>query len=1056
MMKIGHLWLLLLFFISPLISQQFFQNHPELSWRVYETENFRVYYTQETAWTAKRASLIAEEVFVNISRFYDFKPDKKYDLVLKDVDDYSNGGAYFFNDKVEIWSENLDYPMRGTSHWLYNVLTHELTHMINIQASIKTSKTIPFGFLQIMSYEKEFRKDVIRGFPNVIASYPISSVNFPVWFAEGTAQYQNSWSRHDYRDSHREMVLRDRFVHDRVLSYSSMGVFGKNSIGNESAYNQGFSFVQYLATTYGDSVLEKIVRENSHMGNWTFESAFESAVGIDVEIAYDNWIEERQQFYKNQLSRIKEHLVIGTPLERDGFANLSPRFSPDGNKIAYLTNRQSDYWSQNKLILKDISTGSEIKVADRVASASAFSPDGRYLAYSKTVDDNSAGSMFNDIFIYDIHDDKEYRLTKNLRARHVDWSVNNELVYLISQDGTGYLYRSSFDPSILDGEFSTYYVKIHGGSVHKIYPETDADEWREVEIRFPKAPKLLTNDKPGRQLYHPKWSPDGQMIVYASSNGYGRNIYLTDREGSREFTWLERLADDRDPVFSQDGKRIYFASDSSGVFNIYSRNIRGESPSELHTNVIGGAFMPDNHGGKLTYALYDSLGYNIYYLPEIENHSKNEAEYLTDYNQYIPVVNYTNSGELLSEGKPYRSTFSNFQILPRLFIDYGTIKPGLYVMNSDPLDKWMFFAGAAMNIDLERDINLYIAYNGFKPTIYGQFFNVTQNLEDSVRIIRSDLGRVVTIPQHLNFNLMRADVGMEHTSGALNLKGALIYNKYQATVTNDEVRDLHENIIYEDIPFSYTYLKGPHLALSASWDSRKLDRFTNIAPLGGRYLFLRFSREWNQFLEDFKTSSINIENFNNFYFNRYELVWEEFFRIPGTRYHSLSLKFTGGAVDEPIDQFFNFYAGGLLGMRGYLYYSLGGRYMSVGQISYKFPLFTEIDWEIFNVYFDRLFVNLFADAGDVWTEPEGAQFINIKRDLGIEFRLDLTSFHMFPTRVFFSAAYPLDEFTFYESSRDEYIHYFREPRFYFGILFDFDLRERFGGQQWGVRPLSSH
>ena len=397
MMKIGHLWLLLLFFISPLISQQFFQNHPELSWRVYETENFRVYYTQETAWTAKKASLIAEEVFVNISRFYDFKPDKKYDLVLKDVDDYSNGGAYFFNDKVEIWSENLDYPMRGTSHWLYNVLTHELTHMINIQASIKTSKTIPFGFLQIMSYEKEFRKDVIRGFPNVIASYPISSVNFPVWFAEGTAQYQNSWSRHDYRDSHREMVLRDRFVHDRVLSYSSMGVFGKNSIGNESAYNQGFSFVKFLATTYGDSILEKIVRENSHMGNWTFESAFESAVGIDVEIAYDNWVEERQQFYSKQLSLIKEHLVIGTPLERDGFANLSPRFSPDGRKVAYLTNRQSDYWSQNKLILKDISTGAEIKVADRVASASAFSPDGRYLAYSKTLDDNSAGSMFNDI-----------------------------------------------------------------------------------------------------------------------------------------------------------------------------------------------------------------------------------------------------------------------------------------------------------------------------------------------------------------------------------------------------------------------------------------------------------------------------------------------------------------------------------------------------------------------------------------------------------------------------------------------------------------------------------
>ena len=98
-------------------------------------------------------------------------------------------------------------------------------------------------FLQYFDYEPERRKDVVRGFPNTIVSYPISSISIPVWFAEGVAQRQVQDARFDYRDPNREMIIRDRIIHDQLLSYPEMGVFGKNSHGNESAYNLGFSFV---------------------------------------------------------------------------------------------------------------------------------------------------------------------------------------------------------------------------------------------------------------------------------------------------------------------------------------------------------------------------------------------------------------------------------------------------------------------------------------------------------------------------------------------------------------------------------------------------------------------------------------------------------------------------------------------------------------------------------------------------------------------------------------------------------------------------------------------
>jgi Tol biopolymer transport system component len=928
--------------------------------------------------------------------------------------------------------------------------------MVNIQASLKTSTTVPFGFIQVMAYEKEFRKDVVRGFPNVIASYPVSSVNFPVWFAEGTAQFQNNKSRHDYRDSHREMVLRDRFYHDKVLTYSAMGVFGKNSIGNESAYNQGFSFVKYIYETFGDSSLDKIVHANSEFKNWTFESAFRSATGKDVQKVYDDWVKARGGYYKRHLSKINENIVEGYAVEREGFANLFPRFSPDGKKVAYLTNRGSDYWSQNELILYEVGSGKKKTVTGRVASGISFSPDGRYLLYSKATRDNENDSKYNDLYIYDLKEDEEYRLTENMRARHPDWSSRNEIAFVIAQDGTVFLYKVKFSPSDLGREKKEYFVRIHGGEILSGKQLDGNPEYRGVKFLFSQKPKKLLDYIPGRQLYFPKWSPDGEAIVYASSLGYGRDIYIVDREGKEEKPFLLRKEDDRDPVFSPDGESIIYASDSSGIFNIYAKKIK-DGKSQLLTNVRGGAFMPSAAGGQLVYSQYDSLGYKIYLLPETSPLSVANATYIEEYPREIPDARYRNSPELLTDGREYRSSFSKFQILPRIFIDYGTFKPGLYIMNSDPLDKWIFFAGAAMNFDLERDLNLYLAYNGFKPTIFAEFYNITQYLQDSVKIIRSDLGgHKVVLPQQLYFNLMRAAVGTEYTVGAMNYKLQLVYNRYDATVKNDEVRDLTENVLYEDIPLSYTYLKGPALEFSMSWDSRRQDRFTDIAPRGGRYVFFRVGHEWNKFLTDFKTSAINIENYTNYYFNRAELSWEEFFRVPLTKYHSLTLKFYGGGIDTPVDQFFHFYAGGLLGMRGYLYYSLGGRFVSTGQVSYKFPLFNDIDYDIVNLYFSRLYLNLFADIGNAWDNPEIPSLNDFKRDIGFEIRLDMTSFHMFPTRVFFSGAYPLDEFTFYEDKREIWIRYKKQPRFYFGLLFDFDMRERFGGKAWGIRPLSSY
>jgi outer membrane protein assembly factor BamA len=137
-----------------------------------------------------------------------------------------------------------------------------------------------------------------------------------------------------------------------------------------------------------------------------------------------------------------------------------------------------------------------------------------------------------------------------------------------------------------------------------------------------------------------------------------------------------------------------------------------------------------------------------------------------------------------------------------------------------------------------------------------------------------------------------------------------------------------------------------------------------------------------------------------------------------------------------VDNFFDYYAGGLIGMRGYPYYGLGGNKVATLNVSYRFPISDNLDFRVLQVYFDKLYFSAFGDFGNAWTDSP-MSLKDFKRDAGFEVRLETYSFYAYPTRIFFSAAYGFDEF-----SRDVNrvrVSYGNEWRLYFGVLFGFDI-----------------
>ncbi|MGH1363573.1 MAG: BamA/TamA family outer membrane protein [Calditrichia bacterium] len=1037
--------------LSPaLFGQELFRaNHPELVWKTIETEHFLVHYHQGSERTANVLSDIAEEIYPDITGYYQWEPSNKTEFVVKDTDDYANGAAFFFDNKVEIWAPNLNYVLRGTHNWLKDVVTHEFTHIVSLGKALKFGRRVPANWLQGFGYENERREDVVRGFPNVIISYPWSGITIPAWFAEGVAQFQAPNKRFDYRDSHREMILRDRMMTGELLDLNQMDTFGKNSIGNESAYNQGFAFTRYLAETYGDDVLPRLAGKASSPFTFSFRGVLKSVTGVDAKQLHAQWKAGMLNDYTARLTTVNENLLTGESFVEEGIGNMHPTLSPSGDRVAYLATGDADYLSQNKLIIENLSDGKKKTISARITRSLSWSKDGRYLAYAKVTPVEGTLSLYNDIYIYDTKEGKEHRLTRALRARHPDFSHDGKkLVFVVESDAVTNLFALEMDNLADVLENGKYTDGYYDFAKHRIVAKHEAvvptsDKKGKRGHYFRKVgykAKLiqLTKLKDARQFYHPRWSPDDSYIVFDTSIKFGRDIAKIPAAGGELEFILNEAYGERDPVFRPGTDELFYASDKTGIFNVYSYNMKTGN-IKAHTNVVGGAFMPTvTESGDMFFALYRNQGYKLHRIKELQSVAPTKMQYIGKYEERIPDIAIDETVEEAKPAIPYKRRFSNFSIQPRLMLDYGTVKPGLYFYTNELLDKLLLLGGA--DINLRRDYNLFgiFEYNQFKPTFFMEVYNQTANIDDKASFEGTG---VSDVDIDINFNLLEFNAGLQGQilPGPLkriHARLAWIFSLYRAKLKIDAYTDPVSNEFFDVSTLRYTYLKGNALSLSLKHDAIENSLEKAINPRKGRYVTVKAQQEWNDFLVDFATNSASaLEQFGKNNFMRFEGNWEEYIPVPFTDHHSLSFRAQGAYIQsqsDSLDDFFDYFAGGLVGLKGYPFYSIQGQRMAIATATYRFPLWRNINKQILNVHFNHLYLAGYYQIGNAWNGK--AEINDFKENLGVQLRLDTYSWYLFPTRVFFEAAYPLQE------QFNDDVRYKREWRYYVGVLFDFDLR----------------
>ncbi len=582
---------------------------PTLNWYTIDTQHFNIIYHLEddgpgSSRTAQVVARIAEEVYEPITDLYQHWPDTKVAIILKDYEDYSNGAAYFFDNKIEIWAPSLDAPLRGDHNWLRNVITHEFTHIIQVQKTMKAGRRLPFLYFQLLDYENVSRPDVLYGYPNVIVTYPVPVLNNPAWFAEGTAQYQRQWLHYDDWDSHRDMLLRTRVIAGEQLPLEDMGGFySQTSLLRETTYNQGFAFTRYLARRFGEEILMEISQSLGKWKNWNVERAIKDATGIAGKKVYEQWINELQSSYREEVSDLLPNLVQGSIIEHEGASNFYPQYAPDGKKVAYVSNKGRDF-NQLSLYVKDLESSSMAsieldglsaaplrthtcalghKLKSGVGRSFSWHPSGESIVYVRRKD-SPEGYLYADLYSINLETEKVERLTTELRATSPVYDKTGRYIaFIVQSDGSTNLYK-------LDT------------TTEEVTP--------------------LTTYQNGSQVTDPVWHPSGEWLYFGLQNEAGRDIYRVDANGELVEAVLRTEHDERSPAFGEEGKTLYFSSDRNGIYNIYGLALQqqeGDTERQLEqfTNVIGGAFMPNVLNGKIVFSRYEYDGYRIAELEDL-------------------------------------------------------------------------------------------------------------------------------------------------------------------------------------------------------------------------------------------------------------------------------------------------------------------------------------------------------------------------------------------------------------------------------------------------------
>ncbi len=557
--------------IAPPASAQYFgQNkvqYHSMNFEVLKTEHFDIYFYPEEKDGAMLAGRLAERWHARLERIFGHRLRGRQPLILyaspqdfQQTNVISGQLGEGTGGVTEPLRRRIVLPLGGPLAETDHVIGHELVHAF--QFDITT------------------RPDMGPG--------ENGAERLPLWFVEGMAEYLSIGPV----DPNTAMWLRDAVLEDKIPAIKHL------DDPKYFPYRWGQALLAYIGGRWGDATMAQLLK--SAAGSGDMNKAIEEVLGEKTDQLSTDWQASIKRTYASALEVMSApdragRLVVKGKQE-GGDLNVGPAVSPDGRRIAFLSNRgffSADLYiadaASGKIIRQLTSTATDPHYSslEFIYSAGAWDADGKRLAVASVSGGKST------LAIFDADTGKRVR---EIPVPGVDEILNPTW----APDGHAVAFTG-----MRQGLTDLFVLDLATGALRPLTNDAYAD-------------------------LQPAWSPDGTRIAFATDRftsdvdtlaiGAYRLALIDPASGAITqapgFTAGKHL----DPQWAPDGRSLYFISDRDGIPNIYRVALDGGDPvqiTSIGTGVSGittasPALSVAAQSGELAFSVYDAGKYDIY------------------------------------------------------------------------------------------------------------------------------------------------------------------------------------------------------------------------------------------------------------------------------------------------------------------------------------------------------------------------------------------------------------------------------------------------------------
>lgn len=500
--------------------------YKSFDWYYIQTKHFDIYFNEGGDMLAEFTARIAEDALLKIQESFKYDINNRITIITYNsqndfqesnvTDSYLSEGIEGF---TELFKNRVVIQFTGSYKEFRHLIHHELTHAV----------------MNDMYYGGSLQ--------NIISNN--ISLDVPLWFSEGMAEYQSiGW------DIDEDMFIRDAAINETLPDIKQLNGY--------LAYRGGQAVFYYIEKKYGKGKISELVHNLKGIGN--IDGALKQTLGLDLKEFNERWEKDiKRTFWPDidlTLDPDEYAKRLTDPENDDGSYNTSPAISPKGDKIAFITNR--DFFfnlyimdANTGKILKELAQGNiapNFEELNIVSPGLTWSPDGNTIAVS------ALHHGYDEIYLIDVESGDFETIHLKLDAiKSLAWSWDSKSLTFVGQTA-----RQS----------DIYTYDIDSGELNNLTNDIFSDS-------------------------DPVWTHDNKRIYFVSDRGDYLNknsvpddfkIYNYDYNKSDVYSLdvaskeIKRITDlpnstESNPLLNEDDTEILFVSDMNGIRNIYKKRV---------------------------------------------------------------------------------------------------------------------------------------------------------------------------------------------------------------------------------------------------------------------------------------------------------------------------------------------------------------------------------------------------------------------------------------------------------------------------------------------------